>query len=155
MKWFNVFIGFVIATSMAFAPSLMFDATTTNIDYSESNGTFSVSSKIFTEQLESTLGMKATESGFDAAADKYFKSNFTIYVNGVKQNMVFSGRKDSPKVLWLYYEVDAKGVKSIKVTNRLFFASFPEQQNIIKIDYLGRIFSSILKKSADTASFDL
>ncbi len=119
----------------------------TKVDYNQASATVSFSTKLDVEHLETAIGMKSNAGGFDKAVESYFKSNFTVKINGSSKDLDFASQKITGEVIWVYFNIpNVNSVKTIDVDNTLLFEKYPEQQNFVNFNINGKRESLIAKK---------
>ncbi|MEM7487151.1 MAG: DUF6702 family protein [Bacteroidota bacterium] len=121
-----------------------FYVSVTNINYSEEDASFQITSRVFIDDLEAVLEERydidpelATQNEAKVAdeyIEKYFKAKFAVELNGEITAYSFLGKKYDNDVVICYLEltdVDFSTLKSISVQNEILTDMFEEQKNIV------------------------
>ena len=132
----------------------------TNINYSEKDKAFQITSRLFIDDLdelleerygiEAKLGTDAENPVADAYLEKYLNTKLLLYLNDVKVDYTFLGKKYDNDVVIFYLEIENvifKDLKTVVVENELLTDLFDEQKNLVHIKYNGEKKSFILIKS--------
>lgn len=144
---------------LSFTIAHKFYVSATDIEYNERQRSLQVISHVFTDDLESLLKTRYNKElylikeGEHPAADEfvkqYFQDKLHITVNGKKRSLKYLGKEYDKDQLLVYIEVeDVEPVKSIKVENAVLTDLFPEQKNVVKVEYGGKIKSLLLMNDA-------
>lgn len=133
----------------------------TNVNYSEKDKAIQITSRIFTDDFDDLLilrydldGKLGTDKELELATTyitKYFKSKFTVQINGKQVAYSFLGKKYEDDIMVCYIEIpniDITTVKSIEVRNQLFTDIYEEQQNIVHFKVNGKKKSFVLIKES-------
>lgn len=145
-----------------------FYVSVTNINYAEKSSSFQITTRIFIDDMESLLleryGIKAklaTDQELALANDyieKYFRSKFTVKINGDYQKYTFLGKKYDTDVVICYLEiesVDKDTLDSIEVQNEILTDLFEEQKNLVHIKVSGTKKSFVLIKENNKGMLNL
>ena len=137
-----------------------FYVSVTNINYSEEDKAFQITSRLFIDDLEALLqeryGIEAKldtdkeNPVADAYIEKYLNTKLLLYLNDVKVDYTFLGKKYDNDVVIFYLEVEKvvfEDLKTVVVENELLTDLFDEQKNLVHIKYKGEKKSFILIKS--------
>ncbi len=151
---------FLIALPLlAFTTVHKFYVSATNIEYNEKQRSLQIISHVFTDDLEDLLQTRYSESltlikgnehpAADEFIQKYFGDKFRITVNGGQRAVNYIGKEYDKDQLLVYLEVeDVEPIKSIGVENSILTDLFPEQKNVIKVEYGGKIKSLLLMRDS-------
>ncbi|UII76708.1 hypothetical protein LV716_02665 [Flagellimonas sp. HMM57] len=134
-----------------------FYVSVTNINYSEKNASFQITSRIFIDDLEAVLEERydinpelATQNEAKVAdeyIEKYFRAKFAVALNGEIRAYSFLGKKYDNDVVICYLEltdVDFSTLKSISVQNEILTDMFEEQKNIVHFKWKDQKKSFVL-----------
>jgi len=156
-KKFSPLLLLLAAPLLAFTVAHKFYVSVTNVDYSEKDQSLQVISRIFIDDMEDVLQARydfdaslATEresSQADAYIERYFRSKFTVAVNGQAKEIRFLGKRYDNDLLVCYVEVTgvpAATLKSVEVENTLLTDLFEEQRNLVHFNILGAKKSFVL-----------
>ncbi|WP_245625602.1 DUF6702 family protein [Flagellimonas eckloniae] len=131
----------------------------TNMQYSEKNDSFQITSRIFIDDLEEVLkeryGIIAELATSDEAKvsnayiEKYFRTKFAIELNGEIAKYTFLGKKYEEDVVICYLElnnINFTDLQSISIQNEILTDLFEEQQNVVHLKWKGQKKSFVLIK---------
>jgi len=129
-----------------------FHVSVSEIFYNEKNESFEITMKVFTDDLENALRAYSKydiylddnldEKGISKWIREYLQLNFSLEVNGQKVEPLFLGAEAEMDAVWCYLEVrDIRNIKSIHVHNSVLMELFPDQVNLVHVDYAGKIKS--------------
>lgn len=133
-----------------------FYVSVTQVNYSESDKSLQITTRIFIDDFEDALKKKYGKTLKLATPDElpdsnvfineYLLQNLAIRINGKSVMPVFLGKEYENDVIKCYLEVEhiqLKKLKSIEIKNRILFESFDDQNNIVhfKINKLRKSFS--------------
>lgn len=146
----------------AFTAMHKFYVSVSQINYIEDKQSVQITSRIFIDDMENLLRDKydkgITLAGDDEAKEvdtyikKYLKERFTITINGESQPVVFIGKEYDGDIMRCYLEVEhINDIKTLKVSNKVLFDLFEDQQNIVKTKIYSNQKSVILTKQSDSA----
>jgi hypothetical protein len=135
------------------------------INYSEKDKAFQITSRIFIDDLE--LGIRAKrgepaldiiEPGNGQTTDKmvaeYLDEHFVVKVDGKPQKLVLLGTEKEEVALICYIEIrNIKKVKTFEVTNTVITEIHDDQSNLVHITYKGPIRSVRLMRDKPTEIF--
>ncbi len=155
----TVFLFLLVFPLMAFNAH-KFYVSVTNINYSEADKAFQITSRLFVDDLEALLqerygieGKLGTDKEnplADAYIEKYLNTKLLLYLNDVKVDYTFLGKKYENDVVICYLEIEKvvfEDLKTVVVQNELLTDLFDEQKNLVHIKYKGEKKSFILIKS--------
>lgn len=167
-KRIGLWLLLLAAPLMAFAPAHKFYVSVTNVDYSEKAQSLQIISRIFTDDMEevllarydfeASLGTETESAQADAYLERYFRTKFSVTVNGVEQQYQFLGKRYDKDLLMCYIEVPgvaAASLKSVEVANTLLTDLFDEQRNLVHFSILGQKKSFVLTSAATKGMLNL
>lgn len=142
---------------IAFTAAHKFYVSATNIQYKEEQQSLQIISHVFTDDLEDLLQTRYSKDLYlvkgeehpeaDRYIQRYFQDKLHISVNGKKRKLNYIGKEYEKDQLLVYIEVeDVEPLKNISVENAVLTDLFPEQKNVIKIEYGGKIKSLLLMR---------
>ena len=142
---------------LAFTAVHKFYVSATDIEYNEKQRSLQIISHVFTDDLEDLLQARYDDKltlvkgdehpAADGFIQKYFQDKFRINVNGKDRSFKYIGKEYDKDQLLVYLEVeDVEALKNISVKNELLTDLFPEQKNVIKVEYEGEIKSLLLMR---------
>ncbi|WP_029038355.1 DUF6702 family protein [Salinimicrobium xinjiangense] len=144
---------------LSFSVAHKFYVSATDIKYNEEQRSLQIISHVFTDDLENLLKTRynkelyLVEEEEHPAADKfverYFQDKLNISVNGKKRTLNYLGKEYNKDQLLIYIEVeDVEPIRNISVENAILTDLFPEQKNVVKVSYNGKIKSLLLMRDA-------
>lgn len=150
----------LILPLFAFALPHKFYNSVTNVTYSEKDAALQITSRIFIDDFEKVLqerynlkaelATKNEAKEADAFIEKYFRTKFTVEINGKNAPYHFIGKEYDTDILICYIEVpdvDMATATSIQIGNEMLTDIFDEQQNIVHFKINGKKKSFVLTKS--------
>jgi len=132
----------------------------TKIDYVNESKSLQITMRIFIDDLESTLN-KINNKSFELDTkteledsniyiENYLFEQFKVSINGSISKYKYLGKKYENDVVYLFIEIkNISEIKSIEIKNRMLMETFPEQQNIIKLNINNKKKSFILTTKND------
>lgn len=145
---------------LAFSTAHKFYVSVTNINYSEKDDAFQVTTRIFIDDLEEVLkeryGIDANlatgqeTSIADGYIERYLRTKFLVYLNGKPFDYSFLGKKYENDVVILYIELSKVGMETLKkmeIENELLTDLFDEQKNVVHVKWKGKKRSFVMIKS--------
>ncbi len=158
----------IILPLLAFTVAHKFYVSVTNINYSEKDKAFQITSRIFIDDLEAVLKERygiearlATEEESpiaDEYIEKYFRAKFLITLNGTVAPYNFLGKKYDADVIICYLEIPEiqfETLRSIEIQNEILTDMFEEQKNLVHIKWEGKKKSFILIKENNKGMLNL
>ncbi|MHA6279800.1 DUF6702 family protein [Salinimicrobium sp. CAU 1759] len=144
---------------MAFTAAHKFYVSATDIEYNERQRSLQIISHVFTDDLEDLLQTRYSKEivlvkndehpAADEYVEKYFRSKFRVSVNGKERSFNYIGKEYDKDQLLVYLEVEnVEPIKTIGVENAVLTDLFPEQKNVVKVEYGGTIKSLLLMRDA-------
>ena len=153
---------------VAFTAAHKFYVSVTNINYSEKDQAFQITSRVFIDDFESVLlerygvethlSTDAETALADEYIEKYLRTKFLMHINGEQIKYSFLGKQYDNDVMICYLEipdVDLSAIKSIEVQNELLTDLFDEQQNVVHFRVKGRKKSFVLIKENNKAMLNV
>ncbi|WP_282057001.1 DUF6702 family protein [Maribacter luteus] len=153
---------------LAFTAAHKYYVSVTNINYSEKDQAFQITTRIFIDDFEALLkeryGLEAKlatdkESKMaDAYIGKYLKAKFLIHINGEQKQYRFLGKKYDNDIMVCYLEIpDIPGndITSITVQNEVLTDLYDEQQNLVHVKVKGKKKSFVLIKENNKGMLNL
>ncbi|MFD0976379.1 DUF6702 family protein [Salinimicrobium gaetbulicola] len=143
---------------LSFTAAHKFYVSATDIEYNEKNRSLQIISHVFIDDLEKLLKeryhpdlfllKKGEHPKSDEFIERYFNDKFKIRVNGKEVELNYLGKEYDKDELLIYIEVtDVEPIQNIFVKNAVLTDIFPEQKNVIKVEYKGTIKSLLLTRS--------
>ncbi len=120
----------------------------TEVNIDSKKHTLDVSTKLFMDDLEAAL-LKSTNKKVDLSTSvnnkevqtllmNYLDVNFKINVGGKLLKLKFVGYEVENDAVWCYSEVpNFKGKGTVSILNKLLYESFPEQSNLMNVNWDG------------------
>ncbi len=153
---------------LSFTSAHKFYVSVTNVVYSEKSTSFQITSRIFIDDLEEVLkeryGIDAKLATKDETQiansyiEKYFRTKFTVELDGKIASYSFLGKEYDNDVVICYLElenVDLSNLKSLAVQNEMLTDLFEEQQNIVHVKWKGKKKSFVLIKENNKGMLNL
>ena len=158
----------IVLPLLAFTVAHKFYVSVTNINYSEKDKAFQITSRIFIDDLEAVLKERydiearlATEEEApiaDEYIEKYFKAKFLIRLNGSVAPYDFLGKKYDADVIICYLEIpeiQPEVLRSMEIQNEILTDMFEEQKNLVHVKWDGKKKSFILIKENNKGMLNL
>ena len=144
---------------LAFSAAHKFYVSATDIKYNEEQQALQIISHVFTDDLENLLRTRYSKELFltkekehpsaDQYVERYFQDKLRISVNGEQRKLNYLGKEYDKDQLLVYIEIEnVEPIKTIGVENAVLTDLFPDQKNVIKVNYGGKIKSLLLMKEA-------
>ena len=145
----------------AFTTAHEFYVSVTQIDYIKDKQSVQITTRIFIDDLEDllrqrydeniTLNASKDEHIIDTYIAKYLMSKIQIDINGDFKKIKYIGKEYEDDIVYCYLEIsDVETIDSFKITNRLMFDIYEDQQNIIKTNINSKNKSLMLIPNMDT-----
>jgi len=133
----------------------------TNINYSEKDDAFQITTRIFIDDFEEVLreryGIEVELAQdnpeailADSYIEKYLRTKFLVHLDGQPARYAFLGKKYDDDVVVCYIElpnVDLDNLKSVEIENEILTDLYDEQKNVVHVKWRGNKKSFILIKS--------
>jgi hypothetical protein len=140
---------------LAFTAAHKFYVSATDIEYNEKQKSLQIISHVFTDDMEKLLQARYSDKlalvkgdehpAADDYTEKYFNDKFRVSVNGKDRSINYIGKEYDKDQLLVYLEIeDVEPIKNIRVENAVLTDLFPEQKNVVKVAYNGKIKSLLL-----------
>lgn len=150
---------FFLLPLLSFSALHKFYVSATDVKYNEKQQSLQIISHVFTDDLENLLKTRYSKDLFllkegehpdaDAFIKRYIHDKLHISVNGKKRKLNYLGKEYDKDQLLLYIEVeDVEPIQTISVENAVLTDLFPEQKNVVKVEYGGKIKSLLLMRDA-------
>ena len=160
----NIFLSILLSI---LAPQHDFHTSWMNMTYKEKNKEFDISWRTDTEHLEGVLSefsdtvvlLENTKSDeYKYLINKYINEHFQLYFNDKNQKLAI----ETIEVTFADTHVHFKPVKckrklkKVSTQNTLLLSLFPNQKNMVQINYRGEMYSMLLSKAKirDNLSID-
>lgn len=154
----TIFLFFVLLPLLAFTGAHKFYVSVTDIEYNEENRSLQIISHVFIDDLEKLLKERYHSELFllkneehpqaDSFVERYFNDKLKIKLNGEEVELKYLGKEYDKDELLIYIEVpNVEPFRNIYVENSVLTDLFPEQKNVIKVEYKGTIKSLLLTRS--------
>ena len=157
-----------IFTFFSFSGMHKFYVSVTNVNYSEKDQAFQITSRIFIDDLEDVLSERygvtanlATGEELERADSyikKYFLQKFVAEINGNKVDYTFLGKTYDNDVVIIYLElsnIKLSETESIAIQNEILTDLFDEQQNIVHFKWKGQKKSFVLIRENNKGMLNL
>ena len=134
----------------------------THIRYVPKQKAIQITMRLFIDDLQFELNNKSKNSielatdrepeDIDSTYKAYLSDHFLITVNEQLKRLIYIGKEYDDDMIIIYLEVlNIPPVIQIRVENTLLLRSFPEQENIVKLDINQQQKSHILTKKRSNA----
>ncbi len=153
---------------LAFTVAHKFYVSVTNINHSEKDNAFQITSRVFIDDLEAVLKERydfearlATEAESPIAEEyieKYFRTKFLIKLDGEVASYNFLGKKYDADVVICYLEIPGiqmDELNSLEIQNEILTDLFEEQKNLVHVKWKGKKRSFILIKENNKGMLNL
>lgn len=134
----------------------------TEIEYSEKNKSLQITTRIFIDDLESSIRKQVNQESLDLIDPKngsttdqlisaYLKEHFKVLIDGklARINYLASEREEPAIICYLEIE-NVKKLKTIEVTNTVIQETHEDQSNLVHITYKGPVKSYRLVREKPT-----
>ncbi len=161
-------IFFLVLPLLAFVSVHKFYVSVTNINYSEKDRAFQITSRIFIDDLEAVLkeryGVETRLATGDESPvadeyiEKYFRAKLLLSLNKEPARYDFLGKKYDADVIVCYLElpeIDLARLESFEIQNEILTDLFEEQKNLVHIKWQGKKRSFILIKENNKGMLNL
>lgn len=141
--------------------------TVTEIEFDEKSKSLEIMSRIFADDLETTLRKRTNNQDFDIlAASKttvdqlmtsYYNDHLKIILDGKTQVIHYLGHEKDGDAFVFFIEIEkVKKWKTIQATNSLLTEMFDDQSNLVHVTVKGDVKSMRLTKDhlTDKLTFD-
>jgi hypothetical protein len=140
----------------------------TTVEYVQAEESLQIISRIFIDDLESTLQARydfkaamATAEESDLVTEyikRYFNAKFTVFVNGQPREYTFVGKKYDRDQVICYLEVSGvpkAGLESVGIQNEILMDVFEAQKNLVHLKVLGIKKSYVLVRENNKGMLNL
>lgn len=163
---FIVLVGAIVILAMSSFVSVAhkYYVGLTEVNIDSKKHTLDVSTKLFMDDLEAGL-LKSYSKKVDLSTSvnnkevqqllvNYLDANFKINVGGKLYKLKFVGYEVENDAVWCYSEVvNFKGKGTVSIFNTLLYESFPEQSNLMNVNWDGVSKSVRLSNPEKLAEF--
>ncbi len=129
----------------------------TEIDYNEKNKSLEIVSRIFIDDLETSIRKAENNEGLDLLkpagtttdqlVNKYLQSRFLIRVNGNASNPNYIAHEIDGAAMICYLEIEGvRQLKTLDITISVIQELYDDQSNLVHVTYLGPVKSLRLTK---------
>lgn len=139
----------------------------TEVEYSEKNKSLQITSRIFIDDLETSIRTQLKQEGLDILEPKngmtvdqlvsgYLKEHIKIKIDGKPAKVNYLAHEVEDLAIICYLEVEGvKKMKSLEVTNDIIMETHEDQSNLVHVTYKGPVKSARLtrNKSFETFAF--
>ena len=137
------------------------------INYSEKDKAFQITTRIFIDDLELSIRNKRREPEMDLLTPKnglttdqlveeYMKDHFKIKLDGKLRNLKLLGHEVEDVAIVCYIEIEnVKKVKAVEVFNDIITETFDNQSNIVHLTYQGPVKSVRLTHDEPSGVFTI
>ena len=160
-------INYIVLLLLLIRPTHDFHTSWMNITYEEKTKTFNASLHTDTEHLEACLSVfSSKEIHLDSKItaeqkiiiEDYLNENFSMSIDEKNKNLTVSAIEVNFAETFIHLNPikHQKKVSSIAIENLLLVKQFPNQKNMVQINYEGLKYSMLLngKKTSSTIFFD-
>jgi hypothetical protein len=144
-----------------------FHITVTELIYKEDAKAVQIMHKIFIDDFEQTLNkaynvnldiltLEDTKS-IDSLVADYLSKNFSVSINGKREEIIYLGSELEENVLWCYQEIyKVRKPRIFQITNKVMFEEFDDQSNLVHTNMNGELKTLRLQQNegTDQVSFD-
>lgn len=154
------YILLLVLPLLAFGMAHKFYLSVTNINYSEKDDAFQITTRIFIDDLEAVLkerygvstqlDTQAEAASTDEYVQKYLRAKFLVYLDGAQVQFNFIGKEYEDDVVLCYMElpkVNLANLTKMEVENEILTDLYEEQKNVVHVKWNGNKRSFILIKS--------
>jgi hypothetical protein len=148
-----VMLNLILSFLITLAPNHDFHTSWMNMTYDEKNKEFEITWRTDTEHLEGAIQAHLKNSKFiltdstsSSVLSTYINDNVNLKFNGKNQNL----RVDIVESTFAETIIHFKPIKcrrklkTVSVENSLLQAQFPNQKNMVQINYKGEMYSMLL-----------
>jgi hypothetical protein len=148
-----VMLNLILSFLITLAPTHDFHTSWMNMTYDEKNKEFEITWRTDTEHLEGAIQAHLKNSKFiltdstsSSVLSTYINDNVNLKFNGKNQNL----RVDIVESTFAETIIHFKPIKcrrklkTVSVENSLLQAQFPNQKNMVQINYKGEMYSMLL-----------
>ncbi len=137
----------------------------TTLDYNTKEKSIQITMQLFTDDMELAmnqefeknyeLGTHRELAQADASIKLYLSERFQIRVNGNNTPFDFVGKEYEKDVMYVYLEIKPiEKIQNLQIQNKVLIDTYPEQKNIIKVNYLKQQKSLVLTQQDNTGSLE-
>jgi uncharacterized protein DUF6702 len=158
----------ILLTSVAFLIGSFihpFHVSVCEIEHDIETKALQISQRVFLDDLEETLNhvygiqidiVNPDNNQFrDSLVEDYILKHLIVTVNGKHRERAYLGHEIEKDVLWSYIEYyGVKKMKTISITNTVFFELYDDQNTIIHMKHNGTTKSKRVTQKKPTESFE-
>lgn len=138
-----------------------YHASITDINYNPRTQSLEVAVKVFMDDLENALSRRAGAKVVYSSASEEVKEQLAAYLNatlafelekGKPLKSRLLGSEEDADVVWVYLEVPVQkaNLTQLYIKNAILTDLFPDQMNIVNLNYEGRTESVMLQRGDAT-----
>jgi hypothetical protein len=136
----------------------------TEIDHNEKSKALQITSRIFIDDLETSIRKKTGEEEFDLLqpgngrktddfVKEYLADKMKVKVDKKIAKLNYIGHEIEGPAMICYIEIEnVKKFTTIEVTNKVIFETHDDQSNLVNINYKGKVKSVRLSNDTPTLS---
>lgn len=161
-------MGTILMIGLVFSSaSHKFYVSITQVDVNNESFKLEISSRIFTDDLEATiqvetgqklwLGTDKEHLKADSILFAYIGSSIEFSQDDSEVEVKYIGKEVEADVTWIYLE-SKKGIsvnRAIDISNKILYAKFPDQKNIVNLHFGKKTKSQIHTKDRFVYSYSL
>ncbi len=137
----------------------------TEINYSEKDKSFQITSRLFIDDLELSIRAKRNDADLDIMEPKgglstkqlvidYMTEHFKVKLDGKACKLIFLGVEKEDLSLICYIEIEnVKKIKTVEVFNDAIMSTHEDQSNLIHITFRGPVKSARLVYNKPSEKF--
>lgn len=150
---------------MSFHGLHKFYVSVTEIEYNSEAASLQIISRVFIDDMEKLLKERYSKELFltkkeehpsaDEYLEKYLGQKLRISINGKSYPLNYLGKKYENDILVLFLEVEkVSPLQIITVQNGVLTEVFPEQKNVVHVEYEGVTKSLLLTREMESGSIN-
>jgi len=157
-----------LLSAITFWASLLlhpFHVSVCEIEYDEETKALQISERVFLDDLEETLNKvynvridvvnPENKAYLDSLIQEYMMNHLKITIDGKQKKRKYIGHEIEQDALWCYIEYyGVKKMKSVSITNTIFFELYDDQNTLIHFNYNGKTKSKRLTITKPTEVFE-
>ena len=154
---------FLLLPLMSFQGLHKFYVSVTEIEYNTEAASLQIISRVFIDDMEKLLKERYNKELFltkdeehpsaDGFLKKYIEQKLKISVNGKAYPLNYLGKKYDNDILVLFIEAEkVPPLQSVKVQNEVLTDVFPDQKNVVHVEYKGKTQSLLLTRDKETGT---
>ena len=152
----------------SFSGAHKFYVSVTNVAYAKEEASLQIISRVFIDDMENALKTRyevdtrlaSPEESEQAEAfiARYFKTKFTVFINGTPAEYTFLGKRYDNDLILCYIEIpglEEEDLKSVGIQNEILTDIFEEQKNLVHLNILGKKKSFVLVRENNKGMLNL